>query len=409
MPRRVEEDHKHFRDVVEGRARKAIRKYMSKGTIFRQRAKGGKIGIPIDRIAIPRFKYGDNKIGVGRGPGKPGDVIGRDPQPGKGNKPGDQHNEGIELQIDLEHILKFMQDELQLPNLKPKENQTFEETEYKYNDISLTGPHSLRHMKRTLMKAYQRLVQVGEADKLHAIPGMVEKVRMITPINSDFRYRQYKVLKKPSSNAVIFFARDCSYSMNDFKCDIVSDMSWWIDVWIRSFYKKTERCYFVHDTEAQEVDEEKFYKYRYGGGTKCSSALSLIAKQLKYRFPPEKWNIYLFYFSDGENWDNDNDRFCQVIKEKFPPNIANFVGITQVLPWNYEGSLKQFVHKKVEEGYLDGEQVRLTGVGPEEKQKGFTLGYGSPSMSEDERNEGIQKAIKDLLGRQKIKVQVQGL
>ena len=400
MPRRIEEDHKHFRDVVEGRARKAIRKYMSKGTIFRQRAKGGKIGIPIDRIAITRFKYGDNKIGVGRGPGKPGDVIGRDPQSGKGNKAGDQHGEGIELQIDLEYVLKFLQEELCLPNLKPKENQTFEETEYKYNDISQTGPHSLRHMKRTLMKAYQRLVQVGDADKLHEIPGMAEKVRLITPINSDFRYRQYKVIKKPSSNAVIFFARDCSYSMNDFKCDIVSDMSWWIDVWIRSFYKKTERCYFVHDTEAQEVDEEKFYKYRYGGGTKCSSALNLVAKQLKYRFPPEKWNVYLFYFSDGENWENDNDKFCQIIKDKFPSNIANFVGITQVLPWNYEGSLKQFVNDKIDKGYLNKANVRTTGVGFEEKQKGYILGSGSPSLSEDERNKGIQKAIKDLLGKQ---------
>ena len=85
-----------------------------------------------------------------------------------------------------------------------------------------------------------------------------QKIRLITPINSDFRYRQYTEVRKPASNAVVFFARDSSASMNDYKCDIVSDMSWWIDVWIRSFYKRTERIYVCHDTEAFEVDENKF-------------------------------------------------------------------------------------------------------------------------------------------------------
>ena len=48
--------------------------------------------------------------------------------------------------------------------------------------------------------------------------------------------KQYNIIKKPSSNAVIFFARDWSGSMDQYKCDIVSDMSWWIDIWIKRFY-----------------------------------------------------------------------------------------------------------------------------------------------------------------------------
>ena len=97
--------------------------------------------------------------------------------------------------------------------------------------------------------------------------------------------------------------------MSEYKCDIVSDMAWWVDAWIRRFYKRVERCYIWHDTKAKEVDEETFYNYRYGGGTTCSSALKLITKQFENRYPPDKWNIYILYFSDGDNWGDDNQKF----------------------------------------------------------------------------------------------------
>ena len=111
-----------------------------------------------------------------------------------------------------------------------------------------------------MLEALKRLAMSGDMDKLHYLPDVREPIRMITPINSDRRYRQYTEIKIPSSNAVIFFARDCSGSMDDYRCDVVSDMSWWIDCWIRRFYDRVERCYFVHDTEAEEVDEDTFYK-----------------------------------------------------------------------------------------------------------------------------------------------------
>jgi uncharacterized sporulation protein YeaH/YhbH (DUF444 family) len=249
MTRRIEEDFGDFRRVIRGLARRGLGKFLDRGTIYRLRAKGGRIGIPVDRIHIPHFIHGQQNDGVGRGPGKEGDVIGRDPQKGKGgNKAGDEHSEGIILQIDLDYVLKAIQADLELPNLRPKKNN-FDEVRIKYNDISLHGPNSLRHMRRTFLKALQRLVASGQEEELHYIPGYAEGIRQVVPIRSDFRYRQYKEIRIPATNAVIFFARDCSISMNETKCDIVSDMSWWIDAWIRRFYKRTEHVYMVHDTE----------------------------------------------------------------------------------------------------------------------------------------------------------------
>ena len=114
-------------------------------------------------------------------------------------------SDGVTISIDLEDVLKFLQDELELPDLKPKPNQTYDEIKIKYNDISLQGPESLRHNRRTMQQAMKRMAASGELEKLHAIPGMKEPVKMIMPINSDRRYRRYKEIKVPSSNAVNIF------------------------------------------------------------------------------------------------------------------------------------------------------------------------------------------------------------
>lgn len=404
MPKRIDEDHKDFIDVYSGRIRKELKKYINNGSIFRLRGDGKKIDVTVPRIDIPHIVYGDNNEGIGRGEGNEGDVIGKDDPKGKGKGAGQGEADGVTISIDQEVILKFLKDELELPNLKSKPNQTYEEIRIKYNDIALTGPESLRHNKKTFLQAMKRMAASGELNKLHSIPGFKQKMKLVTPINADKRYRQYQEIKIPSSNAVIFFARDGSASMDEAKCDIVSDMAWWIDLFIRQYYKRVERRYIWHDSNASEIDEQNFYRYRYGGGTTCSSALKLISKYMENSFPPEKWNIYIFYFSDGENWGNDNDIFCDVIEKEFNPEVVNLIGITQVLAWNYQGSLKEHVDKR--SGNI--KNVRTTAISPKKdaasvsNQFGYGF-YGTPALSEEERDQQIKEAIIDLLGAKKYK------
>ena len=133
MPRRITEDHNQFRDVVSGKIRKGLKKFIKSGQIFKNRGKNGKISINIPRIDIPHIVYGDNPSGVGRGGGKKGDVIGKDDD--KNNKAGQGDAEGITINLDLEEVLKFMQHELELPDLKPKENGTFEDVKINHTKI----------------------------------------------------------------------------------------------------------------------------------------------------------------------------------------------------------------------------------------------------------------------------------
>lgn len=387
MPRRITEDWKHFRDIVSGKVREALKKFI-KGKIVRARAKDGEISITIPEIEQPHLVYGNNDEGIGRGKGKKGDVLKKDPE--KGDKAGNEHSEGIKITLDLEEVLKFMQEDLALPNLKPKENGTYDDVEIKYNNISLVGPESLRHNRKTFLQAIKRQISMGTLDELSYVPGCKDPIRIITPWPDDKRYRQYNEVKLPSSNALIVYARDGSGSMDEQKCEIVSDMAWWIDVWIRRFYKRVESMYVWHDSEAIEVDQDKFYKLRMGGGTICSSAVKFIAKQFENRFPPIKWNIYVFYFTDGENWAGDNEVFIKTLKEKYPDSVVNLVGITQILAMNYEGTLKKDLDEAIKDGKLDKDVIKTT-----------SIGTGVITFTEESRNEQVLKAIKSLLGTKK--------
>lgn len=385
-PRRIEEDHQSFRDVVGGKLRKALKKFIRNGSIFKNRGKNGKLQIPIQRIDIPHIVFGENNSGVGRGSVKPGDVIGKDDKNGKdkGNQAGQDEGEGIMIQLDMEEVLQFMQDELELPNLSPRQDQCIDEVKIKYNNISLVGPESLRHTRRTMLQALKRLCSTGEINKLHHVPGMKDPIKLLTPINSDKRYRQFREIHTPSSNALIVYARDGSASMDQQKCDIVSDMAWWMDLWIRRYYKRVERMFVWHDITAQEVSEDKFYRYRYGGGTICSSALKLIASQFENRYPPTKWNIFVLYFTDGENMVNDNPEFVNTLKESFGPNVCNLVAITQIQAYDYRNSVMESVDEALIEARLS-DNIKTTDI-------------VLKSNSDEERSSAILEAIRQILG-----------
>ncbi len=237
-----------------------------------------------------------------------------------------------------------------------------------------------------MKEAIKRKAMMGTLDELQISAGMQVPVRLITPIKADFRYRQMREERIPASNAVIFFARDCSGSMDDYRCEIVSDTCWWLDIWIRRFYKRVDRCYFVHDTEAEEVDEKKFYTYRMGGGTRCSSAFESVADQLKNRYPPERFNVYLFYFTDGQNAEGDTSKLIDIIAEKMGPNQVNLVGVTEVCAYDNQTVSAEIVDA-IDSGKLKKKNMRMAYVG----------GAGNKPSSDEDRNQQVIKVIKTLL------------
>jgi hypothetical protein len=113
--------------------------------------------------------------------------------------------------------------------------------------------------------------------------------------------------------------------MGDEQKEVVRNESFWIDTWLQSQYKGLETRYIVHDAEAHEVDEHTFFHTRESGGTRISSAYTLCAELIEEHFPPDEWNIYIFHFSDGDNWGGGDTQIClKLLEEQLLPRINLF-------------------------------------------------------------------------------------
>src|SRR6478736_5944440 len=318
MALRIDPDHRRFRDIVRGKIKQDLRKYISQGELIGRKGKD-MVSIPLPQINVPRFRFGSkDRGGVGQGQGDVGDSLGKgDPNADGPGKAGDQAGDhALEVELSLEELAQIMGEELQLPRIEPKGKQRIISQKDKYVGIRRTGPESLRHFKRTFRQALRRQVMTGTYNK--ASP-------FIVPVREDRRYRSWRTQPLPQSNAVMIFIMDVSGSMGDEQKEIVRIESFWIDTWLRSQYDGLESRYIIHDATAKEVDRDTFFHTRESGGTMISSAYKLCAQMIDSDYPAAEWNIYPFHFSDGDNWLMDDTLTCiELMKKEILPKVNMF-------------------------------------------------------------------------------------
>ena len=319
-PLRIAKDHQRFRQIVKGRIRKDLRKFLSRGELI---GKEGKhlVSIPAPGIDLPSFRYGENNDqGVGQGAAEAGQTVdgqGEGIGPG-GTEPG-RHI--LEVDVTLDELADILGEELQLPRILPKGKHNITAVKDRYSSIRQSGPESLRHFKRTFRRALRRLIVSGVYDPNN--PKIIFE-------RSDKVYRSWKPVRKPQSNAVIVYMMDVSGSMGHEQKELVRLEAFWIDAWLRRNYEGIESRYIVHDVNAKEVDRELFFHLREDGGTKISSAFRCCKDLLDKHYASDEWNIYLFHFSDGDNSSEaDSRECCQVLKDHLLPRSNQF-GYCQV-------------------------------------------------------------------------------
>jgi uncharacterized protein len=317
---KIEQDHQRFRQIVKGKIRQDLRRFLTRGELI---GKEGKhlISIPIRGIDLPHFRYGDNEEGgVGQGDGQAGQPVDGDASgigPG-GTEPG-QHL--LEVDISLDELADILGEELQLPRIQPKGKHSITSVKDRYSSIRQTGPESLRHFKRTFRRALRRMIMTGVYDP--ANPKIVFERR-------DKLYRSWKPVKKPDANAAIVYMMDVSGSMGHEQKELVRLEAFWIDAWLRRNYEGIESRYIVHDVNATEVDRDTFFHVREDGGTKISSAFKCCREMLDKHYAPDEWNVYLFHFSDGDNSSESDSRdCCKLLSDHLLPRINQF-GYCQV-------------------------------------------------------------------------------
>src|ERR1700690_1413961 len=249
MSLKIDQDHSRFRNIVRGRIRQNLRKYISQGEMIGRKGKD-LVSIPIPQIDIPRFRFGDKQQGgAGQGDGEAGDPISgqQGDEQGEGGK---QAGEGagehvLEVDVTMDELAAILGEELELPDIRDKGKSKIINAKDRYTSIRRVGPESLRNFKRTYREALKRQIATGTYS-----PGNP----VVVPIPSDKRYRSWKTEAEPVANAVIVYMMDVSGSMGDEQKEIVRIESFWIDAWLTKQNKGLQRRYIIHDAVVREVE-----------------------------------------------------------------------------------------------------------------------------------------------------------
>lgn len=182
-----------FRQIIRGQIRQNIRKYITRGDVIRL-PKGENAILPMpNRIKLPRFRFADELGGVGQGDnGQVGDEF-IEPE---------NREHGIEVTVS--ELLDILAEDLELPNLEPKQTNRLTTEKLKYDSRAIAGPRSLVHKRESLKRAIKRASASGKFDPDKLI---------IEP--RDFRYKQSHPQPLPHTQAVIFFIIDISGSISE--------------------------------------------------------------------------------------------------------------------------------------------------------------------------------------------------
>lgn len=257
---RGQKDMQRHREKIDEYIRKSVKNVIAEESIIT--SKGNKtVKIPVRGLKDYRFVHGSNgegKAGIGQGPAKPGDVIGRKQkqgQQGQGNKAGNQLGEDMmETEVDIDYLIKIMFEDLGLPYIEDRQkSDIMVPVGWKFKSIIKNGVMPQLHKKRSVMEtikrtaayvgeiinetgceeddAYRALVQaLGDLDEAITI---VKEGRVDPNVNpedifiedDDLRFRQLDEALEPHSSAVVFAMIDSSGSMDTDKKYLARSLS----------------------------------------------------------------------------------------------------------------------------------------------------------------------------------------
>jgi hypothetical protein len=272
------------------------------------------VQVPVRFLEHARFRLREpgEGGGVGQGDGKPGDVLAQ-PEQGEGKGAGGNDDGGYQfvLELKIDDIVDWLWEELKLPNLKVKSGAMKNE-DFAREGWSRRGVRSRLDRRRSLKEAIKRRAIQQDA------PAFTD---------DDLRYRQLALRQRPATEAVVFFAMDVSSSMTERDRRLAKTFFFWVVQGLRRQYTHIEPVFVAHTVEAWEFAENEFFQVSGSGGTVASSAFVKINEIAAQRYDPSRFNIYVFYASDGANFRHDREAAQAALADL--GEIVNYIGYVE--------------------------------------------------------------------------------
>jgi uncharacterized sporulation protein YeaH/YhbH (DUF444 family) len=327
-----------------------------------------------DRVRRPE----EEEESGGSGPGDEGEVIGEQPvrpeEEGVGGA-GSGRGESREMESTAYDLGKILTEKFELPNLKDKGKKSAL-VRYSYD---LTDRHRGfgQHLdkKATLRKIIETNIALGNMPD----PDAIDTSRFVFA-PSDKIYRILSRELDYESQALVFFVRDYSGSMDGKPAELVTSQHLLIYSWLLYQYAmQVETRFILHDSEAKEVPD--FYTYfnsREAGGTKVAAAYRLVNEIVARENLAKDYNIYIFHGTDGDDWDMRGKEAIPELKEML--GYASRIGVTIVEHYYSAGETEV-------EGYLKESGLL------EEKPQHLRVDTMGEDAEEPRLIEGIKKLI----------------
>ncbi len=261
-----------------------------------------------------RLRKPSEKEGIGQGPAKPGDVLAKPGQPGPAKGAGGKDDGGMEftLEFKVEDIVDWLWEEMKLPNLKPRVGKA-DEVDWTREGWDKRGARSRLDRRRSLRESIKRRAVQGKS------PAFTD---------DDLRFRQLAKREQPAVQAVVFLLLDVSGSMSERDRQLSKTFFFWAVQGLRRQYRQLDTVFVAHTTEAWEFSEQEFFDVSGTGGTVASTGLAKVREIVDARFSPSRYNIYLFYASDGDNYTADRPQAEAALRSV--AEVANYCGYLEV-------------------------------------------------------------------------------
>lgn len=384
---RSAEDRRRHRELVEESIKKNLGNIIAEESII-GKSRDKKIKIPIRGIKEFQFVYGRNKPGVGSGNGneKRGDKFSGDAQNGNGKgKAGNQEGEEVyETEITIEEVIRYLFDDLNLPDIDKKQLSQLEEKSYRKLGYQQKGIPPRLAKKRSAIEKIKRKQATkralnelrqdqGETNTdseidstddvknnsniMHGSIGVKGSVVTQNPeaakyrfpfIEDDLRYYRIKEDNKRDYNAVVLCIMDVSGSMDQTKKYLARSFYFLLYQFLQLKYTNVEVVFIAHTTTAKEVNEKEFFHRGESGGTYISSGYEKALEIITERYSPSNWNIYAFHCSDGDNWSEDNKKAVDSAKKLC--EVCNLFGYGEIVPGYYSmgSTIKSELQSKID-------------------------------------------------------------
>lgn len=371
----------------EQREKDGFPKRIKLGKISKPRGGGKQQVVIVPTTTEPKFYHDDSITDEeeqtgGSGEGDEGEVIGESPaqpQQGEGEGQGAGQGQGGDHDVTSEafDLGKVLTEKFNLPNLKQKgSKKSFTKYVYELTDRNRRFGQVL-DKKATMKRIVQTNIMLGNIDPDK--PFEPEKM-LINP--KDEIYQILSKEKDFETQAVVFFLRDYSGSMQGKPTEVVTTQHLFIYSWLMYQYENRVMTRFIlHDQNAKEVpDFHTYHNSSVAGGTNVFPAFELVNEIVEKENLARDYNVYVFHGTDGDDWDSDGKKTLAAIDKIMA--YANRIGITVARnSWGRPGNTT--VERYFNESGLLKSKAELL------KMDSFT----STDASEDRIIEGIRRLL----------------